>query len=53
MGGIDFLLAIREGGRREDGGSFGGQVELGVIHIAMEINVKLSEDLDGQEAVSR
>lgn len=41
----DFLLAIREKGGNEGGGKFGGQEKQGVICIAIEMDIKLMQNL--------
>ena len=45
-----FRNAISRGGGRESGRGFGGEVELGVISITVEVNVKFVEDIaEGKE----
>ena len=49
--GSDFLEAIGEGGWREGRGGFGGQVELGIICITMELNIIFTEKKPKREEI--
>jgi hypothetical protein len=51
--GSDFLDAIGEGegGGRESRGGFGGQVELGIICITMELNIIFTEKMAKREEI--
>ena len=45
-----FRDAISKGGGRESGRGFGGEVELGVISITVEVNVKFADAIaEGKE----
>ena len=42
--GFNFVLTVRQGRRREYGSGFGGQVELGVICVAVKLNIVFPEN---------
>lgn len=43
--GFNFIYTVREEILRKHGSRFGGQVELGVIHVAVKMNIIFPENI--------